>query len=179
MNERNIVDERQDTPIEWWRHHIVIPTLVTLLVLSLLLHALTFASLLRVRSTAIGQLDAFNTYIGQVEQDTISVSIPLNQPVPIRASIPVNQQLTIPIKTSVPISQSVNVNTPLGTLPLPLQMNFPVDLQIPITVSQTVDISTTVALNTSVPISVPIRETPLAKYLQQLRESLQQLASNL
>ena len=179
MNERNHVDQRHDSPIEWWRHRIVIPTLVTLLVLSLLLHALTFASLLQVRSTAIGQLNAFNTYIGQVEQDTINVNIPLNQPVPIRASIPVNQQLTIPIKTSVPISQSINVETPLGTLPLPLKMDFPVDLQIPIAVSQTVDISTTVSLNTNVPISVPIRETPLAQYLSQLRATLQQLASNL
>ncbi|HEU5012561.1 MAG TPA: hypothetical protein VFT66_08455 [Roseiflexaceae bacterium] len=179
MNERDYVDERHDTPIEWWRHRVVIPTLVTLLVLSLLLHALTFASLLRVRSTAIGQLDAFNTYIGQVQQDTISVNIPLNQPVPIHASIPINQQLTIPIKTTVPISQSVNVSTPLGTLPLPIQMNFPVNLQIPIAVSQTVDVSTTITLNTNVPISVPVSDTPLAKYLQQLRESLQQLSSNL
>lgn len=179
MNERYDVDERHDTPIEWWRHRVVIPTLVTLLVLSLLLHALTFASLLRVRSTAIGQLDAFNTYIGKVAQDSIDVDIPLNQPVPIHASIPVNQQLTIPIKTTVPISQSVDVSTPLGVLPLPIQMNFPVDMQIPVAISQTVDVSTTVALNTSVPISVPISETPLAQYLQQLRESLQQLANNL
>ncbi len=179
MNERNNLDEPYEPPTEWWRHRVVIPTLIILLVLSLMLHALTLASLLRVRSTAIGQLNAFNVYIGKVAQDSIDVNIPLNQSIPIRASIPVNQQLTIPIKTTVPISQSVNVSTPLGVLPLPIQMNFPVNLQIPVVISQSVDISTTIALNTNVPISVPISDTPLANYLQQLRESLQQLADNL
>lgn len=179
MDELDDAEETHDDAIEIWRHRVTIPVLVTLLVLSLLLHALTLGSLFRVRSVAVGQLNAFIKYTDQVQQDTIQVTIPIKQSIPIEADIPFNEKLKIPIKTTLPISETINVTTPLGDIPLPVQAKFPVDLQVPITVSQTIKVSTTVDLDFNVPIVIPVQETPLASYLDELRRALRELAASL
>lgn len=179
LDELDDAEETHDDAIETWRHRVTIPVLVTLLVLSLLLHALTLGSLFRVRSVAVGQLNAFIKYTEQVQQDTIQVDIPIKQSIPIQASIPFNKKLTVPIKTTLPISDTINVTTPLGELPLPVQMTFPIDLEVPIEVNQTLDVSTTVDIDLNVPIVVPVKETPLASYLDELQRALRELAASL
>lgn len=179
MDEFDDFEEERDDKIESWRHRVTFPVLISLLVLSLLLHVLTLGSLLRVRTVAIGQIDALIKYTEQVEQDTIRVNIAIQQPIPIQATIPFNEQLNVPIKTTFPISDTIDVETPLGNIPLPVRMTFPIDLQVPITVSQTVDISTTVNLDLDVPIVIPVSETPLASYLGELRQALRALADGL
>lgn len=161
----------------------VVYALLAMISLSLLLHLITWLAINRLRGIAREQIQALAQEIEQAENDVFTMNLELNQPVPIRAAIPINQQLTIPINTTVALSETFNVplDTPLGSfnIPVPINADIPINTEVPISVRETVSVSTTVDLDLDVPISVPIRETSLASYLKDLRQKLVELGESL
>lgn len=162
-----------------WLQRWILPVLVSLLTLSLLLHALTLFSLIRVRSIASEQVKALAAQVEQARKESLTANIRINRAVPINASIPINKQLTVPISTTVAINQNVPVDTPLGSINIPLNTNIPINLKIPVTISENVTIDTNVNLDMNLPIDVPIAGTSLDSYLEKLVQQLRALEQQL
>ncbi len=169
----------------WWERwkRMAIPVLTVGLITSLLLHAWTLAQLQQTRQLARDQIAALASQIAAFRGQTLELPIAINQDVPVRAAIPINEQLTVPINTSVRIQQDVEIplETPLGTVsvPVPLDLTVPVNTDVPIVVDTTVDISTTVNLDLNVPITIPVQDSSFAGYLEQLQQRLEALSREL
>lgn len=161
----------------------VIRVLAVLLALSLALHAATIYTLWQARSAARTQALTLAAEIGDAGQDVIRVSVPLNQPIPVQASVPIRKTINVPISTTIPLDTEfdVPVRTPLGTyqVTVPFKHDVPIRLTAPVTLDETVQISTTVTLDTELALALPVSETPLAAYLTRLRQGLLDLAEQL
>ncbi|MEN9938874.1 MAG: hypothetical protein RLZZ387_5453 [Chloroflexota bacterium] len=157
--------------------------LAFLLTLSLTLHAATIYTLYQVRETARGQVSALAEALGDAGDDVIRISVPLNQPIPVVASVPIRKTITVPIDTTITLDTefTVPLKTPLGTynVPVPIRGDVPIKLEAPVVIDETVEIKTTITLDTTLPLELPVRDTPLAAYLEQLRQGLLDLAERL
>lgn len=162
-----------------WTTHVI----SALIAISLLLHILELAVIIRTRAVAREQVNNLATAMGNAKQDVLTANIALKQAVPIHAAIPVQQNFSIPISTTVAIHQSIEVplNTPFGqyNVPVPLNFQVPVNTIVPIAINRTIDVDTTVNLDLSVPIKIPIAETSLADYLTELQRYLEELSRRL
>jgi hypothetical protein len=157
--------------------------LTIMLVISLGLHAATIFTLWQARSAARAQALTFADEVRAAGESVVTLDVPLNQPIPIAASVPIRKTLQVPIDTSIDIDTTFDVplRTPLGnyTIPVPFRGQIPVKLTAPVTIDETVQISTTIQLDTRLAIDLPISDTPLAGYLERLRQGLLDLASQL
>lgn len=153
--------------------------LLGMIIVSLLLHLLTWISITQIRALARAQVADLAAQVGEAQNDVIEANFPVSQQVPIRATIPVNKQLTVPVSTTVNINDSVNVPLAGFDFAVPIRASVPINTTVPITIDQTVDVSTTVALDLDVPVRIPIAETSLKDYLQQLKQQLLELAEKL
>lgn len=153
------------------------------MLVSLVLHAFQLFVIFRTRVVVQQQVALLANQVEEARDDTISLDLQLNQPVPIRADVPIEQNVTIPISTTVRINDeiSIPINTPFGsyTLPIPVQTDVPIRMTVPITVDETVNISTTIELDMNVPINLDIDDTSLADYLDRLHEHLTELQDTL
>lgn len=165
-----------------WRSW-TIRTLSALLVMSLLLHIAELSIIIRTQSMAREQVRNLASALGQARNETFSTTLDLQQQVPVRANVPIRENMTIPISTSIDINQNISVplDTPLGTVqvPVPLNMTVPVSTSVPIDINQTVEISTSVDLNLNVPIDIPLAETSLGQYLTDMQTYLVKLAEQI
>lgn len=153
--------------------------LLGMVIVSLLLHLLTWISITQFRALARAQVSELAKQVGEAQDDVLSADFPVEQLVPIRATIPVNKQLTIPVSTTVDVNDSVTVPLAGFEFPVPIRASVPINTTVPIVINQTVEVSTTVALKLDVPVRIPIAETSLKQYLQDLEQQLQKLAEQL
>ena len=156
---------------------------IAAMLVSLALHAFQLFVIFRTRAVVQQQVVTLADQIEDARDDTISLDLQLNQPVPVRAAVPIEQNLTVPVSTTVRIDDEISIplNTPFGlyTLPIPVETDVPVRATVPITVDETVNISTTVDLDMNVPIDLDIDNTSLADYLDRLHEHLTELQDTL
>ncbi|NOK57513.1 MAG: hypothetical protein GFH27_549303n221 [Chloroflexi bacterium AL-W] len=157
----------------------VVRTGITVILVSLVLHAFQLFVIFRTRAVVQQQVATLVNEIEEAQQETISFNLQLDQPVPIRAAVPIQQNLTIPISTTVQVDEKIDIplSTPFGLyrIPVPIQTDVPVQATVPITVDETFNISTTVELDMNIPIDFAIDSTLLADYLDRLHQHLTEL----
>lgn len=165
-----------------WRRWIT-RVLAGLIAFSLLLHLLEFVIIFRTRAIVRDQITLLAQEIESAQQETLTLTLNVEQSVPVEASIPVQRNLTVPVSTTVTIDQVINlpIDTPLGpySIPVPIRADVPISTTVPIVLDETVDISTTVDLVLDVPIAINTGDTPFADYLEQLRLRLLDLRGTL
>ncbi|MBI4772171.1 MAG: hypothetical protein HY784_17570 [Chloroflexi bacterium] len=166
-------------------------TLWLVVIASLALNLYLLRSLLHFQSqlgAAAGQLSLALAEAGgaldSLKSGTISYTVRLDQQVPIRFDVPVDQQLTVPISTTVPIRTVVNVPLPgaLGVFPplqVPISQTLPVAFSAVIPIHLTVPISQTIPLKLEVPVDIPLSDTPLAGLAELLEQFLSRVQQQL
>ncbi len=152
---------------------------IFLLILNLaLLYGLNLA-----RRMAIETLDQVETKLDQLASEVIVYNVEINQAVPIRADVPLNQTMQIPLNTVIPIDQELRmpVQTLAGeiTVAVPVKVDFPVEMVVPVEVNETINLDTVVQLNTTVPVEIDVAKTQLSDYLGQTKQYLVRLRNRL
>ena len=157
--------------------------LVVLLGVSLLVHALTVAQLLRVRGTLRSELAQAADRVAEAKTQQVSYDLPIDQQLPINIDVPIKRSMDVPINTEIRIKQNVTlpIDTVLGKfdLPIPIDATVPISTSVPIAFDQTVNISTTVPIRLAVPVRLDLGSDQLAPYLDQLRQRLLELRDSL
>src|SRR5262245_21861757 len=157
--------------------------LVVLLGVSLLVHTLTVAQLLRVRSTLRNELEQAADRVAQAKTQQVSYELLIDQQLPINIDVPIRRSMDVPINTEVRIKQNITlpIDTALGKfdLPIPIDATIPINTTVPIAFDQTVNISTTVPIRLAVPIRVDLGSKQVAPFLDQLRQRLLELRDSL
>ena len=165
------------------RQNAVIMILISFIVLSLLLHALTIFNLLRVREIVSTQLDISANQVAQLRQERVRYTLPVQQTFPISTTIAINETIPVPINFSVPINQTVRIpiNTPLGQVPIdiPLNLTVPISNTVVVPINREIPFQTTVPISTEVPIELALGEGTAGGVLQQLEDSLRELRREL
>lgn len=158
---------------------LIILTMLTLS--SLALNGAVIFALLRARQIGLNTVTDTRAILNDVGAATFSYTLEVNQEIPIRTSIPFDEEVLVPVNTSIPINTTVVVPIDAGLLgefniPVPIQTVIPIELEIVVPISQTVEIAATVPLNVEVPIEIPIADTPLIGYLENLDAALERIA---
>ena len=173
-----IQDQQESIPryLRW-----AVPALTVLLVGSLILHVLTIMTLLHVRTLVKDQVAVMAREMEQVQSDVIRVTVPIKYSIPINTQVPIRKELIVPIRTTVKIDNSVTIplNTPFGetSFAVPIRAEVPVETTVPITLNETMPVSTVVDLDLTIPIELPLSNTPVAGYLERLRNILLQMGA--
>jgi hypothetical protein len=152
---------------------------ISLFILNLaLLYVLNLA-----RLTAVEALGQVETTLDKLAKEVVVYDIRVNQAVPMKADIPLNQKMDIPIQTVIPINQEMKLpfKTPAGEIMLdvPIKADFPIDTVVPLDFNQTVKVDTTVQLDTTVPVEIAVAKTPLVNYLKQAKLDVARLKNRL
>jgi|HigsolmetaAR202D_1030399.scaffolds.fasta_scaffold00031_33 hypothetical protein len=146
------------------------------LVVSLLLHMVTIGWLVGVRSALRAELDTLATAVVSAKQEKLRYDFRIDQTLPIRLDVPVDQSIEVPIQTEVRIKQQVDlpISTSLGTfnIPIPLDVTVPVSTTVPIEFHRTIPISTSVPIKFDVPIELDLGSPEFASYLDRLHDAL-------
>jgi hypothetical protein len=179
--------ERQRTTISpnliWSRQNVITAVLATFIILSLLLHAYTIFSLLRVRRIVSTQLDVSADQVAQLRQQEVEYTFPVSRTFTIDTTVAVSETVDVPVNLTVPISETLTVpiSTPVGSVELPVPINFTVPISDSITVPINKDIPfrTEVPISTTIPVELTLGEPPVGEVLQQLEEGLRDLRERL
>jgi hypothetical protein len=167
------------TPIPHAYLRWAMPLITALLLASLAVNAITIWTLLRARSIARDSIGTLAAQLEDAGNDTLRLDIPINQSIPINTTVPISRQLTVPISTTIPFDDVIKIPILGSSVDIPFQAEIPVRVEVPVTIDVTVPISTSVAVNMSVPLELSVAETPIAGYLQQLRQSLLEMRERL
>jgi hypothetical protein len=139
-----------------------------------LLYALNVA-----RLTAVESLAKAEAMLEKLSQEVVVYNVPINQSIPVKADVPLNQTLQVPINTVIPIDQQMKV--PLKTLAgdvmldVPVKTDVAIDTVVPVDFNDTIRVDTSVELNTTVPVEIAVGRTSLAGYVKQARLDVAQL----
>lgn len=152
------------------------PLLQAALVVSLMLHVVTIAWLVGVRSALRAELDTLATAVVSAKQEKLRYDFRIDQTLPIQIDVPIDQSIEVPIQTEVRIKQQVDlpISTSLGTfnIPIPLDVTVPVNTTVPIEFHRTIPISTSVPIKLDVPIELDLGSPEFAGYLDRLHDAL-------
>lgn len=167
----------------WSRQNVITMVLGTFIILSLLIHAYTIFSLLRVREIVSTQLDISANQVAQLRQQRVEYTLPVQETFPISTTIAINETIPVPINFDVPINQTVRIpiNTPLGAVPIdiPLNLTVPISNTVVVPINREIPFQTTIPISTSVPIELALGEGTAGDVLQQLEDSLRELREQL
>ncbi len=160
-----------------------IPFLWGLVILLLILNLILLDSLNLARRTAIETLSQVESTLDRLAGEVIVYQVAVDQAVPIRADVPINQTLSVPLNTVVPLDQIFTVPVQVGAtqmeLTMPVKTELPLNLVIPVDFNDSIVVNTTVQLETTLPVTIDIAQTPLAGYLQEARGELVRLRQRL
>ncbi len=153
--------------------------IIVLLALNLaLIYGLNLA-----RLAAIDVLSNAETTLNKLANEVIVYNIEVNQAVPVKADVPLNQKIDIPLDTVIPIDQVVKFPFKTGNtqieLEMPIKTDFPINMVVPVQFNNTISVDTTVQLNTTVPVKIELNKTQLAGYIEQARLDVRQLKNRL
>lgn len=121
--------------------------------------------------------------IEQFKSATFSYTVYIDEEIPVAAEVPVKFTVQVPISHTIPINTIVSVplRTILGTFPIsvPISTKVPISLTVDVPIDQVVDFKTNVPVKFDVPINIDIAETPLGAGLDEVRDILLQLATDM
>jgi hypothetical protein len=159
---------RRSIPILWG-------PVIFLLILNL---ALVYG-LNRARLYVIDTLGYVETTLDRLASEVIVYNIRVNQAVPVKADIPLNQRMEIPLNTVIPIDQVLRVpfQTASGQIEveMPLNTDFPINMRVPVDFNETISVDTVVHLDTSVPVEIEVGRTSLVNYLTEAKLKVSRL----
>jgi hypothetical protein len=155
-----------------------------LVLLSILLNVVVLNQLLSLRRTASQAIGDTSVMLADLREETIALSIPIDQTIVIDTDLPIEETVTVPIRTNLPISTEVTVTVDaglLGDIPLqvPLETTVPVDIEVDIPIDQTFAVRAPVTLNLEVPVEIVVADTPLDATLEQAQDSLDSMSAQL
>jgi EmrB/QacA subfamily drug resistance transporter len=114
---------------------------------------------------------------------TITFPVTVDQVIPIDTEVVIDRVVKVPIKTTIPINQSfdttIQINTPLGKIPLditvPINVDVPIDLVVDVPIKETVPIKDEFPIKLDIPISIDVSETELADLTESIATGLESL----
>lgn len=134
--------------------------------------------------TAGEALDAAIEQLAAVETEEFTMVVPIDEVIPVNATIEFDEEFQVPIDVVVPIDTSVQVPLQLGLLgefdlDIPIRTDVPISITVPIRIQRDVPIETTVPVKLDVPITLSLRGTPMADELRHWREVISELRAQL
>lgn len=144
------------TKLRTWR--LLISALVVLL---LLVNGLVIFTLLRVRSRMEETIITARNALATTAAESLVFDVSVDQPIPIRADVPIDQVFEVPLVFAYPLETVVNtyVDIPLlgrQDIALPIETVIPISYTIAIPVQVSVPISVTYRLQTEIPVEVAL-----------------------
>jgi hypothetical protein len=154
--------------------------LAILVIISLTLNILTIATLLWVRDIALEEVAEARALVASIRRTTLSHTVEINETIPIKTSVPFEEQVLVPVNTTIPINTTVIVPIdagPLGTfdIDIPIRAAIPVNLEVAVPIKETIEIDTTVPVDLEIPIEITISETSLAEHLDERDKALDRI----
>jgi hypothetical protein len=154
--------------------------LAVLVTLSLALNILTIATLLWVRDVALEEVADARALVAGIRSTTLSYTVEVKDEIPVKTTIPFEEEILVPVNTTIPINTTVIVPInagPLGTfdIDVPILAAVPVNLEVAVPISETIEIDTTVPLALEVPVEIPISETALTEHLDRRDAALDRI----
>jgi len=151
---------------------------------SLALNLIMLNQLLTLRRASGQAIADAIAVISQIESQTFTTHITVDDQIEINTSIPVNETIPINIKQTLPIDTVVTVPVQaglLGTLNLtvPIKADVPIEIQQEVTINQPFEIKTTVPVHLEVPVTIRVADTELAATLADIKARLLALAGTL
>lgn len=147
--------------------------------------ALRLQNQLEVASLTAGlALDNAANQLETVRTQEFTLVVPIDEEVPVSATIPFDEQFNVPINVVVPIQSEVQVPLNLGligryNIDIPLDLEVPVNVNVPIRIKRDVPINTVVPIEMNVPVTLTLKGTPMAQQLTEWREIILDLRQNL
>jgi hypothetical protein len=145
----------------------------------------TIASNLRDQVENTGTLTRFavtaiTEQLSQLVTQTITLTVPINQQIPVATTVQLDETFEVPIQTTVPINTVVDVPLQLGILgevmlDVPINLSVPIDLVVNVPFSEEIPINTTVPIVMDIPVVISLKDTPLATQLEEWQATLGQL----
>lgn len=150
-----------------------------LVIFLLILNLTLLYGLNRARLYVIDTLGYVETTLDHLASEVIVYDIRVNQAVPVKANIPLNQRMEIPLNTVIPIDQVLRVPFQTGSgqieVEMPLNTDFPVNMRVPIDFNETISVDTIVHLDTLVPVEIEVGRTSLVDYLTEAKLDVSRL----
>jgi hypothetical protein len=155
-----------------------------LVIVSIMLNVVVLIQLLSFRRAAHAAVTEASAVLADLQDETIALTIPVDETIVIDTEFPVTETVSVPIQTEVPISAAVAVMVDaglLGGIPVsfPISANVPVDVMVDVPIDQTFAVQAPITLELEIPIEIAMADTPLAETLSQVQESLTSLAAEL
>ncbi len=123
---------------------------------------------------------AITEQLSQLVTQTITLTVPINQQIPVATTVQLDESFEVPIQTTVPINTVIDVPLQLGilgevTLDVPINISIPIDLVVNVPFSEEIAVNTTVPIEMDVPVVISLKDTPLATQLAEWQATLDQL----
>ena len=121
-------------------------------------------------ASVLGQLDAAFEGLGEsVIRDTIRI----DQMVPVRFDLPLNQNTVVTTQAPVPLSTQATFSLgQFGSINGTVSLQLPTGLQLPVHLELTVPVSNAIPVVFDQPIEIPLAEKGLAPVVAKLRSAL-------
>ena len=120
--------------------------------------------------------------LGELQNATFQLTVPVKQEVPIRAVVPFSQTIIVPINETIPfkdeISTQLILEMPEFGMKAPIDITIPIDTQVPVVldarvpINVTIPVETTVPLDMEIPVAVRLADTGLTPFIERLRNVL-------
>ena len=154
--------------------------LTILTILSLTLNVLTIGTLLWMRDVALEEIANARSLVNGVRNTTFSHTIEVSKDIPVRTTVPFEEEVLVPVNTTIPLNTTVIVPIdagPLGTydIDIPIRAAIPINLEVAVPIKETIEIDTTVPLELSVPIEISVSETSLNEQLDKRDRALDRI----
>jgi hypothetical protein len=161
-------------------HSFALFILTVLVVLSLALNGLTIAALLWMRDIALEEVTDARALLNGIRNTTFSHTIEVSKDIPVKTSVPFEEEVLVPVDTTIPLNTTVIVPIdagPLGTynIDVPIRAAIPISLEVAVPIEETIEIDTTVPLELSVPIEISVSETSLNEQLDRRERALDRI----
>jgi hypothetical protein len=122
---------------------------------------------------------AITEQLTQLVTQTITLTVPINQQIPVATSVQLDETFEVPIQTTVPISTVIDVPLQLGILgevilDVPINLSVPIDLVVNVPFREEIPINTTVPIVMDIPVVISLKDTPLATQLEEWQATLGQ-----
>jgi hypothetical protein len=165
-------------------YSLALVILTALILLSLTLNALTIATLLWVRDIALEEVADARSLVNGIRHTAFSQTIELSKEIPVKTSVPFEEEVLVPVNTTIPLNTTVIVPIdagPLGTydIDIPIRAAIPINLEIAVPIEETIEIDATVPLELTVPIEISISETSLSEQLDKRDRALDRIEQRL
>lgn len=151
---------------------------------SLALNLIVINQLLALRRASGQAIADAIAVISQIENQTFTTQIAVNDQIAIDTTFPVNETIPIDIKQTLPINTTVTVPVNGGlfgplNLTVPIKADVPVEIKQDIKINQPFKIKTSVPVHLDVPVSIRVADTELAVALADMKKRLLALAETL